>query len=143
MDRPLPSLRKQFRKAREERGPIDAYDGFSALDVIGDAGWPGLVLALVVLLLIVVFLPLLGVALELIVLLVLFGSGIVGRVVLGRPWTIEAINVDNGEQSVAFGVKGFRKAGRASAELAAALAATGPPARLSEGDRTTLPRPSS
>ena len=132
MDRPLPDLRKRFRKVGKETSPIDAYDGFSALSVIADSGWAGLAIGLAVLLLIVVFLPLLGVALELIVLLLIFSSGIVGRIVFGRPWTVEAINVDDGERSVAFAVKGFRKAGRGVEELATALAAAGPPDRLSQ-----------
>jgi hypothetical protein len=133
MDRPLSNLRKRFRKARKETSPIHAYDGFSALDVIGDSGWAGLALGLAVLLLIVIFLPLLGVALELIVVLLIFSSGIVGRVVFGRPWTVEAINLDDDKRSIAFGVKGFRKAGRGVEELATILAAGGPPDRLSEG----------
>jgi len=133
MDRPLPNLRKRFRKAREEGSPIDAYEGFSALDFIGDSGWAGLAIGLAVLLFLVIFLPLLGVAFELIVLLLIFSSGIVGRVVLGRPWTVEAINLDDGKRSIAFGVKGFRKAGRGTEELTTTLATSGPPDRLSEG----------
>jgi hypothetical protein len=139
MDRPLPDLRKRFREAREERSPIDAYDGFSVLDAIGDSGWAGIAIALAVLLLIVVFLPLLGVAFELILLLLVFFSGIAGRVVLGRPWTVEAVNVSDAERSVAYGVKGFRSAGHAAGELAASLAASGPPARLSRGERIAPP----
>lgn len=141
MDRPLPNIRKRLREAGGERSPVDAFDGFSALDVVGDTGWAGLAIAVALVLIIVIFLPLLGVALELIALLLLFCSGIVGRVVLGRPWTAEAVNLDHGERSLALAVKGFRGAGRAAGELATVLAASGPPERLPGGERTTLPRP--
>ena len=143
MDRPLPDLRKRFREAREEQSPIDGYDGSSILDVAFDSGWAGVAIAVAVVLLILIFLPLLGVAFELVLLLLVFSSGIVGRVVLGRPWTVEAVNLGDGERSVAYGVKGFRRAGRAVEELTTALAASGPPDRLADGVRIALPRPSS
>ncbi len=73
--------------------------------------------------------------------MLLLGSGIFGRVILGRPWTVEAIDLDDGERSVAYAVKGFGRAGQAVEELSTALAADGPPARLTAGERTTLPRP--
>lgn len=133
MNRPLPDLRKRFRDARKERSPIDAYDGSSILDVAFDSGWAGVAMAVAVVLFILVFLPLLGVALELVFLLLVFSSGILGRVVLGRPWRVEAVNLGDGERSVAYGVKGFCQAGRAAEELATSLAASGPPNRLSNG----------
>lgn len=82
-----------------------------------------------------------GLVLELLLLVLLLGSGIFGRVVLGRPWTVEAIDLDDGERSVAYAVKGFDRAGQAVEELSTALAADGPPERLTAGERTTLPRP--
>lgn len=142
MDRPLPDLRKRFREAREERSPIDAYDGFSIFDVVDDSGWAGIAIAVGLVLLVLIFLPLLGVAFELVLLLLVFSSGIVGRVVLGRPWTVEAVNLGDGERTVAYGVKGFRRAGRAVEELATALSVSGPPDRLADGVRIALPRPS-
>lgn len=91
----------------------------------------------------VILIPVLGVALELIVLFALIWSGLVGRLLLGHPWVVEARNLDDGERAVAYAVKGFRNAGRATRELSAAVAAGGPPERLSGGQRTVLPRPSS
>jgi hypothetical protein len=137
----MPSLRKHVREAKSERSPIDGFDGFAILDGASGVGWAGLAIGVAVLLLVVVFLPLLGVALELIVLSVLFVSGLVGRVVLKRPWIVEAIDLDDGERSVAFGIEGFRRAGLAVDELARSLSADGPPERLSAGERTVLPRP--
>ena len=91
--------------------------------------------AIAVLLAVVVFglLPLIGIALEFAVLLALLGSGIVGRVLLRRPWTIEAIDLDRPERSAAFAVKGWRRSRRAIAELSEAIVANGPPHRLREG----------
>jgi hypothetical protein len=85
---------------------------------------------------------LIGVALELVLLLLLLTSGLFGRIVLRRPWTVEAIDLDDGERSLAFAVKGFGEAGRAVEELAATISASGPPEQLSSGQRTVLPRPS-
>jgi len=139
----MPSLRKRFRETKEERSPIDGFDGLMILDGAASTGSTGLAIGVVAALLVIVFLPLLGVALELVLLLALLGSGIFGRLVLGRPWTVETINLDDGKHSVAYAVKGFRRAGQAAQELATALAAGGPPERLVTGERTTLPRPTS
>jgi hypothetical protein len=68
-------------------------------------------------------------------------SGLLGRVVLRRPWTVEAIDLDDGERSVAFAVKGYRAAGLAVRELATTISASGPPRQLAQGTRTVLPRP--
>jgi hypothetical protein len=135
MDRPLPDLRKRFRDAGSEQSPIDAYDGFWTLDAIGDSGWTGVAIAIATFLFILVFLPLLGVAFELVIVLLIFASGVASRVVLGRPWTVEAINLGDGARSAAYEVKGFGRAGKAVDELAASLAASGPPDRLSGGRR--------
>jgi hypothetical protein len=115
-------------------------DGIFALEgVLGTAiGLIAVVLAVAVVL---VLLPLIGVALELAFLGLLLASGLIGRVVLRRPWTVEAIDLDDGERSVAFAVKGFGAAGRAAEELAQAISASGPPERLAAGTRATLPRP--
>jgi len=141
LNRGLPSLRKQVREAREERSPIDGFDGFMILDGATSGGWAGPAIAVAVLVVAIIFLPLLGIALELIVLAILFASGLIGRVLLGRPWTVEARNLDDGERSLAFGVKGFGAAGDAAEELASTISASGPPERLSAGERTALPRP--
>jgi hypothetical protein len=144
MDRGVPKLRRRFRKSREESDGEEILDGLFLPDLF-DGGLAGLaivvVAAAIAIVVVVVLLPLIGLVLELILLLLLLGSGIFGRVFLGRPWTVEAVNLDDGERSVAYAVKGFGRAGRAVEELAAALAAGGPPERLTRGERTTLPRP--
>jgi hypothetical protein len=121
----------------EDGGFLDGILAFEGL--MGTAiGLIAIGLAAVV---VVVLLPLLGVALELVLLVLLLTSGLLGRVVLRRPWTVEAIDLDDGGRSVAFAVKGYRAAGLAVGELATTISASGPPRRLTQGTRTVLPRP--
>jgi hypothetical protein len=88
---------------------------------------PAAVIAAIVLLVIAVFvlLPLLGVALELIALIFLLGSGLLGRVLLGRPWIVLAEKIGDHEERVAFAVKGWRQSSEALHELRTAVAASG------------------
>jgi hypothetical protein len=140
LNRGLPSLRKHVREAKEETAESGTLDGLMVLDGFG-GGWAGAAIAGTVVVAVLVLLPLIGIALELIVLAVLLASGLAGRVIFGRPWIVEARNLDDGERSVAYGVKGFRRAGEAVEELAGALSASGPPERLVAGERSALPRP--
>ena len=137
LDRPLPSLRRRWRKRKEEReseadSAVDIGAGFDLLD----GTMIGIAIVGVVLLVVFVLMPLIGIALELIVLAVLFGSSLVGRVLFRRPWTVEARNLDEPERSVAYAVKGYRRAGDAVTELASAIGAAGPPERLTAGRST-------
>jgi len=140
LDRGLPKLGKGFRHGRKEAEDSGFLDGAFAFE-----GLTGSAIALVAIavaaVVVVVLLPLIGVALELVLLVLLFASGLFGRVVLRRPWTVEAIDLDDGERSVAFAVKGFAAAGRAADELAGTISASGPPQQLTQGARTALPRP--
>lgn len=56
-----------------------------------------------------VVLPLLGIAVELAIVLVLLGYGIAGRVFFRRPWVIEAKNLDNPLRSREFKVVGWQR----------------------------------
>jgi 4-amino-4-deoxy-L-arabinose transferase-like glycosyltransferase len=133
MSRPLPNLRRRFRENRDEvigDGALEAAYGLDFLD------HPGVALAVGAgaLLLFVVLLPLIGIALELIFLLILLWSGIVGRVVLRRPWIVTAVNLDHPERSSDFAVKGWQRSGKAIEEIATAITAGGqPPDRVSGG----------
>jgi len=132
-DRPLPRLR---------RGPLIAGD--DAADALAwglpdactgaDDFLAGIALAVVVVLatvlVVVVILPLLGLALELVLLVALFASGLFGRVFLHRPWTIEAVSLDRPDVSITFAVRGWRRSGRAVLDLAGAIQQRGLPERL-------------
>jgi hypothetical protein len=140
LDRGLPKLGRGFRRGRKEAEDSGFLDGILAFEgLLGTViGLIGIVLAAAV---VIVLLPLLGIALELALLVLLLASGLFGRIVLRRPWTVEAINLDDGERSLAFGVKGFGAAGHAAEELATTISASGPPHQPPQGTRTTLPRP--
>jgi hypothetical protein len=94
---------------------------------------------LVVLIAFVLF-PLIGVAFELALVFLVLSSGIVGRVVLRRPWIVEAANLDHPERSTAFAVKGWRRSGEAIEALTQTIPATGLPSDLPEA--TPVPSPS-
>lgn len=133
LERPFPNLRRRFKANREgvvegveqlPLGSFDVVDSPAAL-IIG-------VVAVAVVVLVV--LPLLGVALELIGVLVLLGSGLLGRLLLGRPWIVTAEKLGDPEERVAFAVKGWRNSSEALRELRATIAAAGPPERLAHGN---------
>jgi hypothetical protein len=124
LDGPLPNLRKWLR--RDGRAGDGVIEGLFSAPAVADS-WVTLGLAIAVLLIVFVLLPLLGVALELIALIFVLLSGLVGRLVFGRPWTVEARLRGGDARVVAFQVKGWRRAGRAAADLATQIRATGQP----------------
>ena len=129
VERPLPNLRERWR--REEVDGGDILDGLFLADGVEGFGAIGAVVAIGVLIL--VLLPLIGVALEFVVLLLVLAYGLFARVVLRRPWIVDAVDVEDGEQRVAFAVKGWRDSTIALRELRTAIAATGPPEMLAVG----------
>jgi hypothetical protein len=133
MDRSMPDLRQRFR-ANGERTAEDGGDFLNALTLpdfdlldFDDSPLGAIAIAVGALLLFLVLLPLIGVALELALLLVLFWSGIVGRVFFGRPWVVAAVDLDDPERSAAFAVKGWRRSGPAVEELKRTIAVSGTP----------------
>jgi len=135
LERPFPSPRRLWRKNKDEAS--DAWELGWGLEPLGGIGFVVLAVVAVV----VVCVLLLSIALELLVIALVLGSGLFGRVVLRRPWVIEAVEVGEPEERVAFAVVGWRDSGRALDELRTAVASTGPPERLSLG-RALATRPS-
>jgi hypothetical protein len=131
VERPLPNLRHRFRRGQEEVKGESVLDGL----LIADAteGWAFLGIAVAIGIVVVILLPLLGVALELIALLLVLVYGLFARVVLRRPWIVEAVDAGDVDERAAFAVKGWRDSSAALRELRTALASTGPPERLSVG----------
>jgi len=123
----LPKLKGRWGKKAGDRA---AAAGFETLGAAVDSVLFAVVAGVVVAVLVFVFLPLLGIAFELVLLFLLLTSGIVGRVFLRRPWIIEATNLDNPDRSAAFPVKGWRASGEAIHELASAIPASGLPDNL-------------
>jgi uncharacterized membrane protein YbhN (UPF0104 family) len=131
VERPLPNLRHRFRRGQEEVKGEGVLDGLLVADAT--EGWAFLGIAIAVGIVILVLLPLLGIALELIALLLVLLYGLFGRVVLRRPWIVEAVDIEDVEERAAFAVKGWRDSSAALRELRGAIASAGPPARLSVG----------
>jgi hypothetical protein len=128
-NRPLPDVRRRWGKKNRDRAASAGLEtAFWGLDSSIVAT---VVAAVVVALAVFVFLPLIGIAFELILLFLLISSGILGRVFLRRPWIVEATNLDHPERSTTFRVKGWRRSGQAIEELARTIPATGLPAKLS------------
>jgi hypothetical protein len=125
MDRPLPNLRRRFRANRSE----GVEDGLLAgLPDAGAAdGWWAIAIPIVLILIVFVLLPLLGVALELIAVIFVFCSGLVGRLFLGRPWIVEAAPQESEGAPLVFPIKGWRRSGKVADQLAREIEAIGRP----------------
>lgn len=138
LEQPQPDLRRRFKTNRKEAGESAEWLPFDGIDS------PAALIAgvVVVALIVLVVLPLLGVALELIGILIVLSSGLLGRVLLGRPWIVETVRVGDSEERAAFAVKGWRQSSEALRELRTALATTGPPQQIT-GGRTLATRPTS
>jgi hypothetical protein len=134
LDRQGPSLRQRLKKKRENEPGADPVDLPLGLDLL-DGTVIGIAIVVTVVVVVFVLVPLIGIAIELLVLAFLFGSSLVGRVVFRRPWTIEAVKADHPGERVAFPVKGWRQSSQALDELRTAIAAGGPPERLTAGER--------
>jgi len=133
---PLPRLRRRRRAEGDREDAFDWSDPLALVDSGGDllpAVGVAIVVAVALALVVLVVLPLLGLALELVVLLGLLGAGLFSRVVLRRPWIVEAVRLDDGGPSATYPVVGWRRSRRAIRELAEAIAATGVPAPPREG----------
>src|SRR5690348_9529209 len=115
VERPVPSLRERFRRGRKEIDGEGVFDGLLVADAT--EGWAVLGIAIAVGIVVIVLLPLLGIALELIALLLVLIYGLFARVVLRRPWIVEAVDVADVEERVAFGVTGWRDSSAALREL--------------------------
>jgi hypothetical protein len=129
LEQPLPALRKRLRERRADLNAGDALDALWFADGI-DSVAPAVAIGIFAVLVVVVVLPLLGVAIELLVLLVLLGAGVFSRVVLRRPWVVEAQCLDDGGRSIDYAVPGWRASSRAIEELRRTIAAAGPPERV-------------
>lgn len=114
---PIESLRRHFGDAFKGRGfdPLDGFDFFDSVTVT-------LVIAGALLLILFVILPLLGVAAELIVVLAALGFGLFSRLVLRRPWIVEAKPLGGGETR-RIAVRGWRASARAVDEVASRISA--------------------
>jgi hypothetical protein len=123
LDHPVPRLR---RALGDRSGDLAAEGGaellFADTNVAG-----GIALAVALAVVVFVVLPLIGLALEVIVLVAIASFGLIGRLVFRRPWIVEAVNLDHPQRSQEFGVVGWGESSRAVAQLSAAIQASGVP----------------
>jgi hypothetical protein len=123
LDHPVPKLR---RALEDRRGELATEGGAELL--LGDSSIAGgVALAVAFALVVFVVLPLVGLALELILLVAILGFGLIGRLLFRRPWIVAAVNLDHPQRSAEFGVKGWGESGRAVAQLSAAIQVSGVP----------------
>lgn len=101
--------RPRWRRAREPENLIDAAELVSFGDDLPVIGGVLAIIGLVLLavLAVVVIIPALIFIGEVLVVLAIIGLGFVGRVALGRPWTVEARQVA-GPQALEWKVRGWR-----------------------------------
>ena len=111
--------RERFRRHRE-RGGSDWGGGLDVLDFGSDLAGIAVVIGLIVAILVVLFFgwPLVLIGIDLVWLLVVGIFGTIGRVVLRRPWRVEARTA--GERRDWY-VQGFRAAGQHRDEIARQL----------------------
>jgi hypothetical protein len=102
---------------------IDGFDAASLLDF--DSGIAvGIALLVIGVLALFVLIPLLLFGIELIAVGAVLAAGILGRVLLGRPWTIEARNLQSNVTRT-WEVSGWQQSATTIGEISATLAAGG------------------
>jgi hypothetical protein len=97
---------------------LDAFADFSLGGILF-----GLAVAILGALLLVVVWPVVALALEIVILVVVFLVALAGRLVLRRPWRIVARTRGSARSTLAWHVVGWRASGRVIEEVADALAA--------------------
>lgn len=107
-------------------GPSDAAEAVFTIPIpdLDDLGVAVLALLAVVVVAVVVI-PLLLFGIELILLGLLVGAGIVGRTLLGRPWIVQATPLAevHQDQALSWRVIGWRRSNRLVEEVVASLSA--------------------
>jgi hypothetical protein len=143
LNRSPPKPWTRWRRSRAHKDQTEFLDTWGPHLLSGPGDGPGGLVAgaaLIVAFALVVFvlLPLLGIAFELALVIGFVLSGLFGHVVLRRPWTIEAVSLDDPYRRSVYAMKGWRRSRRALAALASAIESTGPPSALPEAEPTAL-----
>jgi hypothetical protein len=137
----MPKRPRFFRGSRHDAGETvgDAFWNLNAGSWDWDFDFDGLVgvvvsvlgLLLIGTLLFTVVIPLLALTAELVAVVLLFAAGVLGRLVFGRPWLIEASTKGPPPERRGIYVHGLRGSREAVTELAADIAAGRTPAQTS------------
>jgi hypothetical protein len=123
MDRRVPKVAERVKEYAPDLAIEGGLDGLW----IADSLTATILLGVAIVLTVFVLLPVLGFAIELILLILILSSGVFGRIVLGRPWIVEARNLTKPGRPLEFPVKGWRRSGELIRQLVSALQATGVP----------------
>ncbi|MDQ3936286.1 MAG: hypothetical protein M3340_16830 [Actinomycetota bacterium] len=118
--------RVRLRRRREPPAPETPLWGLDLLDFAGfSVGGVlfGIAMAIVVVLLFLVIWPLVALAAEIVLAIVLFLVALAGRVLFRRPWRIVARTRDSIHSTLAWHVAGWGESGRVIDEVADALSA--------------------
>jgi hypothetical protein len=137
LDRPVPKIREAIQAA-DDRSPVDRGLDLWAIPDVSDGLPAAIGIAIAAVILILVFLPLIGIVLEVAILLLLLCSGIVGKVFLRKPWVIEVVNLENPERSSLFAVGGWQQSQRAIEALVQRIPVSGVPQGIPEGTPLAL-----
>jgi hypothetical protein len=117
--------RVRLRRRRDEREPPDFPDPGWLLDsaeLSAGGGLAALVVVIAAVTVLYVVWPVVAVAIELVLLVVLFLAGLAGRIALRRPWRVVARSKDP-PREIARQVVGWRASRETIDAMAAALAA--------------------
>jgi hypothetical protein len=134
LDRPLPSLRNRWSGKRGEKALERGLDVASAGEFV-DNIWVTVAGIVVIAVAVFILLPLLGLAFEFVLVFLLLSSGILGRLLLDRPWIVEAAPEGETEDHTVFAVKGWRRSNEALRELRTAISAGAPPETIADARR--------
>jgi len=132
----LPTSRLRARLRRDREMPDFSEPGW-AFEFLGADLTVGSIIAavaLTILAVLVLFLawPVVALAVEVVIVIVLFLGGLVGRLVLRRPWRIIARTKGSPRTAAAWHVVGWRASGEAIGQIADALAAGEPLPRATD-----------
>lgn len=130
----------RWRGTRGSRA-LDLMDGADFADLGGDLPVVGLILTAIAVLLVaivavILIIPALIFVAELLIVVGLVGLGLMGRVLLGRPWTVEA-HMEGTDHTYEWKARGWRASTELVQTLANHLRETGLPAG---GERVPLDR---
>lgn len=137
-----PRLDGQGPDAAIDGGPVGGGGGgggFSFLDLLDDL-FTAVLVAVAVAIFLATVVPAIVFAIELLLVAVVAVAGIVGRSLLGRPWTVEAIDTGSRRVVGSWQVVGFRRAGRVAAAIQAAADAGRPLPGPGDGTEALDPR---
>ena len=110
-------------------------DFFSFDDIGPGAILAGLAVTIAVAVLFLAVWPLVAIAIEILILLILFVAGVVGRVLFRRPWTVEA---RAGNRRVRWKVPGWRASGELVERVSRRIVAGEDPHRIELGNQDQL-----